>query len=236
MGYFVWVLIGFLLALLALRWQPRSNTLPPEQRQLVRIAALLGAIVGAYGLQLPPDLFGWSAPPPPGLGGDTLPLGGRTVLGGLLGGWFGVELTKWRLGVRTATGGDFALPLALALCCGRLGCFTAGCCAGEVCEPGWWATLDAAGVARWPVQLLEAAFHGGAAIVLAWAARARRGGDVRLLAYLAVYAAVRFLLEFWRQHPAIAFGLSWHQWLAIVLFGCASGTCWARMRRRQRNG
>jgi prolipoprotein diacylglyceryltransferase len=86
------------------------------------------------------------------------------------------------------------------------------------------------------VQLLEAAFHGGAAIVLAWAARARRGGDVRLLAYLAVYAAVRFLLEFWRQHPAIAFGLSWHQWLAIVLFGCASGTCWARMRRRQRNG
>ena len=229
MGYFLWVLAGLSLAFVALRWQPRANDLPPQQRQLLRVAALAGAVLGAWLLQLPADLLGWHAPPPPGQLGDATPLGGRTVLGGLLGGWLAVELAKRLGGVTVATGGDFALPLALALCCGRLGCLTAGCCAGSVCEAAWYATVDAAGTPRWPVQLLEALFHGTAAVGLAWAARTRRWPTLRLVAYLTSYAGLRFLLEFWRQHPPVALGLSWHQWLAIGLFALAGGTWWARV-------
>ena len=231
MSYTAFVLLGIVLAFAAMRWQPRTVELSPRDRQVVRIAALTGAILGAYGLQLPADLCGWNAPPPPGFAGDSLPLGGRTVLGGLLGGWIGVEAMKRVARIRVPTGGDFALPLALALACGRLGCWSAGCCAGAVCSPAWWATTDAAGVSRWPVQLVEALFHGLAAVVLAFAARRRFWPTQRLAVYLASYAVVRFLLECRRQHPAVALGLSWHQWLALVLFVLAGSTSW-----RRRNG
>lgn len=231
-GYLLFVLAGITLAFAAMRWQPRSVALPPAERQALRFAAIAGAILGAYGLQLPADLLGWSAPPPPGYGGDALPLGGRTVLGGLLGGWLAIEAFKKLGGVRVATGGDFALPLALALACGRLGCWSAGCCAGDACAPSWFATIDAAGTPRWPVQLGEALFHGLAAVVLAWAAHTRRWPTTRLAAYLASYAVVRFLFEFLRQHPRVALGLSWHQFLALALFALAGGTWWRRARQR----
>src|SRR5262249_25918903 len=153
---------------------------------------------------IPADLLHLSAPPPPSLHApDAAPLGGRTVLGGLLGGWLAVELGKRRLGVRVPTGDGFALPLALALGVGRLGCAAAGCCAGVVCAPHWWAWCDADGVPRLPVQLAEAAFHFAAAAVLAIAARRGRVRSRRLAAYLAVYAVVRLLLEFARENPPL---------------------------------
>lgn len=228
MGYFAWVATGIVLAALAARWQGRSTDLDAVTRQSIAFAALLGAIAGAYLLELPADLFGWHPPPPPGIGADVAPLGGRTVVGGLIGGWLAVEWQKRRLGVRQSTGGDFALPLALALGCGRLGCLSAGCCAGVECAPGWFATVDAAGVPRVPIQLVEAAFHFAAAILLAIAARRRWWSSRRLAAYLAVYAALRFTLEFWRQHPQVALGLSWYQGLCVVLFTIAGGAWWRR--------
>lgn len=228
LGYFLCVAIGLLGAILAARWQPRSTQLPPAERQAIAFAALAGAILAAYGLQLPADLLGWNAPMPPGMVGDGMPLGGRTVLGGLLGGWLGVELMKLFLGIRRPTGGDFALPLAIALCCGRFGCWLAGCCGGQPCAAEWYATIDAVGTPRVPVQLLEATFHGLCAVALAIAARRRFWPERRLAAYLALYALVRFALEFLRLHPPIAFGLSWYQFLALALFGLAGATWWRR--------
>lgn len=228
-GYTAWFCVGLVLAAAAARWQRRwlpANELTPQQRRALPLFALGGAILGAYLLQLPADLLGLQAPAPGG--GDALPLGGRTVLGGLLGGWLAVEAGKRLAGVRAPTGDTFALPLACALACGRLGCLTAGCCAGAPCAAAWWATHDALGVACWPVQAAEATFHFAAAVALVAATRRNAWPTARLGAYLTVYAVVRFALEFVRQHPAAAFGLTWHQYLAVALGGIAGVTWWRR--------
>ena len=227
-GYLLWVVAGVVAAGLATRWQGRSFALEPATRQEIALAALLGALLGAHLLQLPADAFGWHAPPPPGLPAEVSPFGGRTVLGGLIGGWLAVEWQKRRLGVRSATGGGFALPVALALGFGRLGCIAAGCCAGVEWAPGWFATTDVAGVPRVPVQAIEAGFHFVAAGLLALAARRRWAQSRRLAIYFTAYAALRFGLEFRRQHPVVLLGLTWHQWLALVLFGIAGSTWWRR--------
>jgi phosphatidylglycerol:prolipoprotein diacylglycerol transferase len=233
MSYAVWVAVGIAMAALAARWQGEQVSLPSVQRTGLLVCAIGGAILGAYGLQLPADLLGWAAPAPAGLGPDALPLGGRTVLGGLIGGWLAVELGKRRLGIAVATGDGFALPLSLALGFGRLGCASAGCCGGVACGDAWWALRDASGMPHVPVQLLESGFHFGCAAWLALAARKRWGKGLRLAIYLALYACVRFALEFARTNPPVVLGLSWHQLLALLLLAIAGGTCWQRARRCQ---
>lgn len=230
-GYFGWVAIGLLAATAAARWQRNPTGLDADRRSRLMLAAAGGSILGAYLLQLPADLFGFSAPPPPGASGDALPLGGRTVLGGLLGGWFAVEFAKRALGIRQPTGDGFALPLAIALGCGRLGCLAAGCCAGERCEAAWWAATDAEGRSRVPVQAIEALFHGIAALTLAiLVRRPRRRPGTLLAGYLTALALLRLLLEAWREHPPVLLGLTWYQLLAIALASVTGPTWWRRLR------
>lgn len=225
-GYFVWVAIGIACAFGARRLVGPTTALGEPQRTGVLLFAVGGAILGAYGLELPADRLGWSAP----IGDGALPLGGRTVLGGLIGGWLAVEAGKRAFGIRVATGDDFALPLAIALGFGRLGCLSAGCCGGRACEPGPLAWTDAQGVARVPVQLVEAGFHFIAAIALFVAIRRGALGGRRLAVYLTAYAALRFVLEGVRENPVVALGLTWYQFLALVLFALAATTWWRRSR------
>jgi hypothetical protein len=53
-------------------------------------------------------------------------LSGKTIVGGLLGGWIGVELVKKKFGVRRATGDLFVFPLVIGIAIGRVGCFLTG--------------------------------------------------------------------------------------------------------------
>ncbi len=85
-GYSLWVGLGIALALLARRLQPAPAGLGARQRGALLLCAIGGAVLGAYLLQLPADLLGWSAPPPVGYEApDAAPLGG--VWGGC-GAWF----------------------------------------------------------------------------------------------------------------------------------------------------
>ncbi len=223
----VFTAIAIVCAGLVARAQQSTAGLDERQRFLIVLAAAIGAILGAYGLQWPADHFGWSWLPV-GVAREALPFGGRTVLGGLLGGWLAVELAKWRLGVRVATGDAFAAPLAVALAIGRLGCGWSGCCAGRECADAWYAVHDAAGAARLPVQLVEALFHLVAAAWAWWAGQRDRWQGRRLAAYLAAYAIVRFALELARPNRPLVLGCNWYQLLAIALFVVASGTWWRR--------
>ncbi len=141
---------------------------------------------------------------------------GKTIVFGLVGGYFGVELAKALLEVRVKTGDSFAVPVAAALAIGRLACFTAGCCHGIVTNLPW-AVDFGDGLRRHPTQLYESAFHLTAALVLTWLMRRRalRGQLIKL--YLIAYLIYRFLTEFIRPEPVLALGLTGYQWACLGL-------------------
>lgn len=227
LGYLAAVALGVVCAFIAARKVTRDDAVPPDIARRVRVAGLVGGVLGAYSLQLPADLLQLSVPSSQGL----MPIGGRTVLGGLLGGWIAVEITKKRAGFVGATGDRFAFPLSIALIFGRLGCVLQGCCEGVLIPDGHpFARVGRLvyAEARFPATLVEAYFHSAAAILIL--VSLKRGWlHGRLLSvYLACYALVRFSLEFVRAHPAAALGLTYYQWLCVPLFALAAGTWWAR--------
>lgn len=231
MGYAVCILAGIVLAFVARRLAPEP---PPPHHQALSLIAIVGALGGAVLFEAPADFLGWTA----GVAGQpvvTHALGGRTVVGGLLGGWLAVEAGKWGLGIAQPTGDGFALPLAVGLGCGRLGCFFAGCCAGRTpIGDVWWSGLALPGrdgLPRFPAQLAEVGFHALAAVLLFAGARAGALRTRRFAAYVALYAAFRFAIETVRDNPPLALGLTYYQWLAVPLFALSAGTFAARRPR-----
>ncbi|AKF08925.1 prolipoprotein diacylglyceryl transferase [Sandaracinus amylolyticus] len=234
MLYGAFVALGIVAGLAATRHAPPDG-IPAPVAKRVKACALIGAVIGAHLFELPADLFGWAAPVP---GHEGSPVLGRTVLGGILGGWAGVELAKASVGFRGATGDRFAAPLAIALAFGRLGCVTTGCCPGRAIEPGSpWAALSIvhADPPRFPATLVEAYFHAGAALALVLAARAQWLPGRRLAVYLAALAVLRFVLERWRDNPEVLGGLTYYQWLCVPLFVISVGTIVARSRAPRAN-
>jgi prolipoprotein diacylglyceryltransferase len=229
MTYALCVALGIFAAFAAARVLPTRSDVPPHVREGVRAWALGGAVLGAHLFELPADLLGWAAPSPDALahpGAGTVILG-RTVLGGLLGGWLAVEWKKRRLGYVGATGDGFAMPLALGLTFGRIGCTLTGCCQGQVLAEGsrwaWLPSLDG-GPARFPATTIEAYFHALWAVVLLAMARRDVLRGRHLALYLAAYAMLRFVLEIERENRAILGPLTYYQLLSIALFALAAGT------------
>lgn len=229
MSYGVCVALGIFAAFAAARVLPTQSDVPERVRRGVRVWALGGAVIGAHLLELPADLLGWAAPSPQALahpGAGTMILG-RTVLGGLLGGWLAVEWKKHRLGFVGATGDGFAMPLALGLTFGRLGCTLTGCCQGRVLPDGApWAfvpRLDG-GPPRFPASLIEAYFHALCAAVLLVMARLDVLRGRHLALYLSLYAALRFVLEMERENLPILGPLTYYQLLSLWLLVVAGGT------------
>src|SRR6476646_7477026 len=112
---------GFQLYLLLRRRQTRA-AVPFERNMWLIVGCVFGALVGS-------KLLAWIESYP-----DYWPrrfepqtwLGGKTIVGGLLGGWAGVEIAKKRLGITRSTGDLFVFPLILGQCLGRVGCFLTG--------------------------------------------------------------------------------------------------------------
>ena len=88
----------------------------------------------------------------------TLLFSGKSIVGGLIGGYFGVRFVKKRLNLeRVRTGNKIAPAIALGMAIGRIGCFLTGCCFGiETSLPIGVNFGD--GVTRIPTQLIEMFF------------------------------------------------------------------------------
>ena len=191
-----------------------------------RLGVALGAFVGAMiGAKLPFVLSDWQGL----LSGRAWFDNGKTIVFGLVGGYFGVELAKRVLDIRIKTGDGFAVPVAAAVAVGRLGCFCAGCCYGAVTHLPWGVDFGD-GRPRHPTQLYEFLFHGAAALGLAWLqARGLFKGQLIKL-YIIVYLVYRFFTEFIRPEPRLGLGLTGYQWACLALLP-VFGALWLRDRR-----
>jgi prolipoprotein diacylglyceryltransferase len=122
---------------------------------------------------------------------------GKTIVGGLLGGWIGVEIVKRRLGVQTRTGDLFAYPLILGIAIGRVGCFLTGLpdhTHGVHSRLPW--AVDFGDGPRHPTQLYEVIAL--LLIAIALIIRSRRpfrAGDL-FRWFVLGYLAFRFAVEF----------------------------------------
>ena len=87
-------------------------------------------------------------------------ISGKTIVGALAGGLLTVELVKRYIGLHQSTGDLYAIPLALGIAIGRIGCFLTGLSDNTYGTPSNlpWAINFGDGIPRHPTQLYEIAF------------------------------------------------------------------------------
>jgi phosphatidylglycerol---prolipoprotein diacylglyceryl transferase len=208
--------------ILVSRWTQRPLGLTAQQRLAIGLGAICG---GAIAAKLPFVLADWD-----GLWtGRAWFENGRTLVMGLVGGYFGVEIAKWVTDVRIKTGDGFAVPVAAAVAVGRLACFVGGCCYGTPTELPWGVDFGD-GCHRHPTQIYESAFHATCAVVLlGFQSRGLfRGQLVKL--YIIAYLVYRFITEFIRPEPKVWLDLTIYQWAALAIIPMFTGL-WVRDAR-----
>lgn len=221
-----WMLAGIALSLFFwIRLGRRDRTLLH-----LYVAALLGAMVGAKLLYILAE--GWRDWPQPD---RWLRLAaGKTILGGLMGGWLAVEGVKKLSGIRKTTGDWFALVVPVGIALGRLGCLMQGCCLGAPCAPGSrFCLVDTAGTPRWPSVPLELAFQLLFLLTALTLTRFHALTGQRFHLYLICYGVFRFLHEFHRDTPSPPW-LPWHltvYQIASLALAAAAAVAW-RLRSR----
>lgn len=207
------------------RWQRerRGDALDDEARWLIIAAAAVGALIGSRLLgvaeQAPQIGFDWH---------QLFRPGGKTIVGGLLGGWIAVELVKRMRGVKRRTGDLFAVPLCVGIAVGRVGCFFAGLADdtyGKATSLPWGVDFGD-GVRRHPTQLYEFVFLALLAWVLwRWQQRSHVEGQV-FRGFLAAYLGWRLAVDFIKPQPLVA-GMSVIQWACVAgLVALVTGELW----------
>ena len=193
------------------------------ERLAIGLATFCGGMLGA---KLPFVLLDWEG----FLSGTAWFDSGKTLVLGLVGGYFGVEAAKWVLHIHVRTGDSFAAPVAAAIAVGRLACFSAGCCHGTVTDLPW-AVDFGDGLGRHPTQLYEFGFHFACAVILIrlQSQGLFRGQLIKL--YIIAYLVYRFATEYIRPEPKLWLELSAYQWAAL-LFVPIFALLWLRDSRR----
>jgi prolipoprotein diacylglyceryltransferase len=200
-----------------------ASALPIEQSLWILTGAICGAAVGSKALA-------WAESAP--LYSDPRELtailgGGKTIVGGLLGGWAGVEFTKRVLNIRHSTGDIFVFPLILGMAIGRVGCFLTGLsdhtCGLPTQLP--WGIDFGDRIPRHPAQLYDILFL----LILAgwllmWRSRKIRANGQLFLLFLSAYLLYRFVIEFIKPRWTPVAGLS------IIQIAAVSGAVVALVR------
>jgi phosphatidylglycerol---prolipoprotein diacylglyceryl transferase len=233
--YTLLMLAAMVVCALLLRRSQARLPLAWWQKLGIGMGAFCGAMLGA---KLPFALSDWR-----GLAdGTTWFSDGKTIMCGIVGGYFGVELAKWALDVRVKTGDSFAVPVAVAVAIGRVACFVGGCCYGAPTSLPWGFAFRSAGdplgamVRRHPTQLYEAAFHATMAVVLFVLLRRGIWRGQLIKFYILTYLGYRFATEFIRPEPEIFAGLTGYQWAALALAPLFAWLWWRDAKHTPANG
>jgi prolipoprotein diacylglyceryltransferase len=190
----------------------RGDSFSTATRWSLIVAAACGAAVGSKLLALvnSPDTLVENLTHP-----VRFMAAGKTMVGGLLGGWIAVELTKRLAGIRERTGDLFAIPLCVGIAIGRIGCFLTGLpdhtYGSETGLP--WGVDFGDGIPRHPTQLYEIVFV--SLLALALALRPPRESGMAFRAVLLGYLAFRLLIDFLKPGQPLA-GMTAIQWACAV--------------------
>ncbi len=177
-----------------LRRQGKVQRHPFEKMMWVIVGMAGGAMVGAKVLawaEMWPTFWAHHAEP-------AVWLGGKTIAGGLMGGWIGVEIAKRFVGLRESTGDSVVFAVIVGIAIGRLGCFFTGLSDNTygIASSLPWAVNFGDGVPRHPTQLYESAFllALGAGLWMMRRHQLPNGTVFRL--FMASYLLFRFAIEF----------------------------------------
>jgi phosphatidylglycerol:prolipoprotein diacylglycerol transferase len=201
-----------------------------ELASTIVFAAAIGGLLGARLLFIVEEWDNFLAAPM----NYILTGAGFTWYGGFLGGVIAVSWVIKKNQIPWLVGADIAAPaLALAYGVGRIGCHVAGDGDwGKVTDVPWavaytraiigWADPNTGipyppGVRVHPTPIYE--FIGGVIVFgILWSLRKRNyaPGTIAWL-YLILGGIARFVVEFWRINPSLAFGLSEAQWFSLIL-------------------
>jgi phosphatidylglycerol:prolipoprotein diacylglycerol transferase len=205
-----------------------GDFLATETRWNIVAAAVLGAAIGSKILYWCEDPFRtvheWN--------NVGYLLSGKTIVGALLGGTIAVEFTKWRAGIRRRTGDLFAIPIAIGIAIGRIGCFLAGKgddTYGTPTSLPWGVDLGD-GVHRHPVQLYEVAVMLALTFVLSRISQLLFAEGDRFRVFVLAYYCWRSLIDFLK--PGVRFdGLTVLQWACAVAVLWYSRDLWRILSR-----
>jgi len=245
---------GYSVAFVTFLWLRgrRGDAIDVPLRWSVMAAAFVGGALGSKILYWAEDpaatLTHWRDP--------MYLMGGKTIIGGLIGGWITVELMKKYVGISESTGDLFAVPLAVGIAVGRIGCFLTGLADKTYGTPTNlpWGVDFGDGVARHPTQLYEAVFLIGLSVFLdrllpvrgavgrvpmrELFGRALQSGDVFKL-FMVSYLGFRAVLDFWKpSDPTVFLGMGSLQWacLAAILIYSRDIFRWSAIGRMQQHG
>jgi phosphatidylglycerol:prolipoprotein diacylglycerol transferase len=193
----------------------QKDSIPDGNRIWILIGAIFGAVVGSRivgGLENPPEMM---------RSGNILQYfyENKTVVGGFLGGLFGVEMVKHIIGEKKKSGDLFTYPMILGLMIGRIGCFSMGVYEqtfGTVSTLPWAMDLGD-GLYRHPVALYEIFF-----LLCLWRflvqleKRFVLSEGSRFKIFMIVYLFFRFMLDFIKPHYTFSIGLSMIQLTCIA--------------------
>ena len=177
----------------------RRRGFAPNVAAFVMTAGLLGGLAGA-------NLVQWFVTGVPG----------KTIEGGIAGGWIAVVLAKRALGLTRPTGDLFALALPAGEAIGRIACFIGGCCYGKAATLAW--AVHDHDAWRHPSQLyLSVAAAVSFTALYAIERRVRLPDNALFYAGGVLFCCARFTVDFFRDVAATPLGLTAAQ------LGCCAG-------------
>jgi prolipoprotein diacylglyceryltransferase len=185
----------------------QGDRIVDEKRMWIIIGAAVGALLGSRvlgALEDPAKLaWGWKA--------LFIAFNNRTIVGGLLGGLIGVEVTKVILGVKQRSGDLFVFPIILGMIIGRIGCMLGGLednTYGVRTDLPWGLDLGD-GVRRHPTNLYEMLWLGIVwLLIIAIERRWNMKPGARFMIFMVLYLEFRFCIEFIKPAQPVLWGLT----------------------------
>ena len=180
-------------------------------------------------------------------------MGGKTIVGALIFGVIAVEWMKRYIGLDQSTGDLYAIPLAVGIAIGRVGCFLTGLSDDTygIATALPWGIDFGDGARRHPTQLYEIVFLLAMVPVLLLVLRSShptagigkdfapsfRSGDVFKF-FMVAYLSFRLLCDFIKPYPRVFLGLGTIQWACVLGLLYYSGDIgrWFRLMSRKTQG